>query len=65
MDKPLKSKDKIGLVKNRRWKIEKNSDKIGISKGNNLYVKGLSEDLGKINKALENFYKNELFKTGL
>lgn len=33
------------------------SDKRGTCKGNDLCIKGLREDFGKINKAPENFYK--------
>lgn len=58
MDKHLKSKDAIGLVKNWRWKIDKTGGNTGISKVIDLCVKGLRKVFGKINKTFENIYKN-------
>lgn len=41
-----------------------NSGNVGTYKENNLCFKGLRKAFGKINKGLENFYKNDLlFKT--
>lgn len=37
-----------------------NSGSVGTSKKNDLCIKGFREVFGKINKGLENFYKNDL-----
>lgn len=60
VDRQLKYKDRIGLVKSWRWKVD-NSGNISMSKENDLFIKGLREAFGE-KKLLKTLTKMASFR---